>query len=99
MNPLLSRLAALRRRVRFLEGWQGICALLTLVVGAALVAGLLDWMVQVPSVVRGLLLAGLPPAPAGGGPRAPRLPPAPAPGQSPPAVARIGEVARREDSL
>jgi hypothetical protein len=59
MNPLLSRLASLRRKVRLLDGWQGVCALLGLVVGAVLVAGMLDWFVQLPSLVRGLLLVGI----------------------------------------
>ncbi len=59
MNPLLSRLAALRRRVLLLEGWRGVCALLTLLAGAVVVVGLLDWYVQLPSLVRGVLLAGI----------------------------------------
>lgn len=59
MNPLLSRLAALRRRVRLLEGWQGICAFLTAIIGAVVVAGLLDWAVQLPSFPRGVLLAAI----------------------------------------
>jgi hypothetical protein len=59
MNPLLSRLATLRRRVRLLEGWQGICALLTVIVGAVLLAGLLDWWVQLPSLIRGGLLVAI----------------------------------------
>ncbi|HEY6409709.1 MAG TPA: hypothetical protein VIY29_19805, partial [Ktedonobacteraceae bacterium] len=59
MNPLLSRLASLRRKVRLLDGWQGISALLTLLVGAVVVVGLLDWLVQLPSLVRGMLLVGI----------------------------------------
>src|SRR6266404_7110282 len=59
MNPLLSRLASLRRKVRLLDGWQGISALLTLLVGAVLVVGLLDWLVLLPSLVRGMLLVGI----------------------------------------
>src|SRR6516165_8020968 len=59
MNPLLSRLAALRRRVLILEGWRGVTALLSLLVGAVLFAGLVDWTVQLPSLVRGLLLVGI----------------------------------------
>jgi hypothetical protein len=58
-NPLLSRLAALRRWVRVLEGWQGICALATVLLGAIVVAGLLDWTVQLPSFMRGVLLAAI----------------------------------------
>jgi hypothetical protein len=59
-NPLLSRLASLRRRVRLLEGWQGLCALVIVAVGAALVAGLLDWwVIWLPSLVRAVLLVGI----------------------------------------
>ena len=32
---------------------------MTLVVGAVLVAGLLDWTVQLPSFIRGVLLVGI----------------------------------------
>ena len=59
MNPLLSRLASLRRRVLIIEGWRGTTALLSLVVGAVLFAGLIDWTVQLPSLVRALLLVGI----------------------------------------
>jgi hypothetical protein len=56
-NPILSRLSALRRRVRLLEGWQGVCAFLTVLIGAVVFAGLIDWAVQLPSFPRGVLLA------------------------------------------
>src|SRR5437763_11716603 len=56
MNPLLSRLAALRRRVLIVEGWRGVTALLSLLIGAVLFAGLVDWTIQLPSLVRGMLL-------------------------------------------
>jgi hypothetical protein len=59
MNPLLSRLAGLRRKVRLLEGWQGVCALLALVGGAVVVAGLLDWAVQLPSFIRSVVLVSI----------------------------------------
>jgi hypothetical protein len=59
MNPLLSRLAGIRRKVRVLETWQGVCAVLTLIVGTVVVAGLLDWWVQLPSFFRGLVLVGI----------------------------------------
>ncbi len=59
MNPLLSRLAGLRRRVRLLEAWQGICAFLTVLVGAVVVACLLDWTVPIPSFPRGVVLAAI----------------------------------------
>src|SRR5262249_42029374 len=59
MNPLLSRLASLRRRVRLLEGWRGVCAFLVLAIGTVVVAGLLDWYLQLPSLVRGTLLVGI----------------------------------------
>ena len=45
--------------VTLMEAWQGICALVTLVVGAVVVAGLLDWYVQLPSLIRGALLVGI----------------------------------------
>jgi hypothetical protein len=56
MNPLLSRLASLRRWTRLLEGWRGVCALFVLVVGVATLAGMLDWALQLPGLVRAMVL-------------------------------------------
>src|SRR3954454_9174619 len=59
MNPLLKRLASLRRRVRLLDGWQGVCALLTLLLGVGVAAGTIDYWVHLPSLVGALTLVGL----------------------------------------
>src|SRR4051812_14818298 len=59
MNPLLQRLASLRRKVRLLDGWQGLCALIAVVLVAAVIAGLLDYMLHLPSLVRAMLLVGI----------------------------------------
>ncbi len=60
MNPLQIRLAALRRRLRLVVSLRGVCWLLAFLVGAAALAGGLDWLLRLPGVPRALLLvAGL----------------------------------------
>jgi hypothetical protein len=59
MNPLKKRLAALRFRVRVLDGWLGVCALVALILGAFVAEGMLDFWMHLPSLVRGILLVGL----------------------------------------
>jgi hypothetical protein len=59
MNPLLRRLATLRLKVRFLDGWLGICALVALILGVGVSVGLLDFWVHLPSLVRAVFLVGL----------------------------------------
>jgi hypothetical protein len=59
MNPLLKRLATLRRKVRFLDGWLGICALVALILGVAVTVGVIDFWIHLPSLVRAVLLVGL----------------------------------------
>ncbi|HMF13082.1 MAG TPA: hypothetical protein VKE94_12280, partial [Gemmataceae bacterium] len=59
MNPLLRRLAMLRLKVRFLDGWLGICALVALILGVGVSVGLLDFWVHLPSLVRAVFLVGL----------------------------------------
>lgn len=63
MNPLQSRLATLRRRLRFLVTFRGVCALASVLLLAAVVGGLLDWALyrvgaDLPAVLRALLLVG-----------------------------------------
>jgi hypothetical protein len=58
MNPLHARLASLRRRWRFCITFRGVCWLAAVVLGTALVAGLLDWLVHLPGLVRALFLVG-----------------------------------------
>jgi len=58
MNPLQSRLVALRRRLRRVILWRGTSLLLIVIVGCAATAGLLDWQVHLPGLVRALLLVG-----------------------------------------
>jgi hypothetical protein len=59
MNPLQSRLAALRRRLRMVVLWRGLTGLFALLVGAVIVGGFLDWYVNLPTLVRALLLVGI----------------------------------------
>jgi hypothetical protein len=59
MNPLLRRLATLRLKVRFLDGWLGACALVTLILGVGVSVGVLDYWFHLPSLVRAVALVGL----------------------------------------
>jgi len=59
MNPLLQRLAALRWKVRMLDGWKGACALLALVLGVGVVVGVADCLLHLPTLLRGAFLVGL----------------------------------------
>jgi hypothetical protein len=65
MNPLQIRLAALRRRLRLLVTFRGVCCLLGFVLLTAALAGLFDWYVHclsfdLPRLTRALfLVAGL----------------------------------------
>src|SRR5687767_6943035 len=59
MNPLLKRLAALRWKVRLLDGWQGLCAMVALVLGVGVLVGTLDYWAHLPTLVRGASLVGL----------------------------------------
>lgn len=59
MNPILNRLASLRRKVRVLDGWQGVCALLGLILGVGVLVGTLDYFAHLPSLVRAVCLVGL----------------------------------------
>ena len=59
MNPLLKRLASLRVKVRLLDGWQGACALVALVLGVAVTVGVLDYFVHLPTLFRAATLVGL----------------------------------------
>src|SRR5438552_922166 len=58
MNPLQQRLAALRRRLRFVVTFRGVCWIIAIVCLALAAGGLLDWRVHLPDLVRALLLAG-----------------------------------------
>jgi hypothetical protein len=59
MNPLLKRLSALRLKVRLLEGWQGICALVALILGVSMLIGVLDYFTHLPTLIRALALVSL----------------------------------------
>ncbi len=59
MNPLQERLASLRRRLRLRIVWTAICALVGLLVGAALLVGIADWLLDLPSLMRALALVSL----------------------------------------
>ncbi len=59
MNPLQSRLAALRRRLRWVVLCRGVGSLAALVLAGVLLGMAFDWHFNLPSVVRALLLVGL----------------------------------------
>ena len=53
-NRLTRRFAALRRRLRFVTTFRGMSWVLAIVLFAAVIGGVLDWRVHLPSVVRAL---------------------------------------------
>ena len=55
-QQLRQRLAAVRRRLRFVTTFRGACWLLVILLGGAAVAGLLDWRLHLPGVILALLL-------------------------------------------
>ena len=57
-STLRKRLAALRRRLRLVATVRGSGLLLTVVLAAAVVAGLLDWRWHLPDLVRAIVLVG-----------------------------------------
>jgi hypothetical protein len=56
---LRQRLAALRRRLRFVATVRGSGLLLTVLLATAVAAGLLDWRWHLPDLVRAVVLAGM----------------------------------------
>src|SRR4051812_13198127 len=56
---LKQRLAALRRRLRFVATFRGAAWLAAVVLSVMLVAGALDWWLHLPALVRGVILTGL----------------------------------------
>ncbi|HEV3261541.1 MAG TPA: hypothetical protein VG013_32120 [Gemmataceae bacterium] len=60
MNPLQARLAALRRRLRVVVTFRGLCWLATVALSTAALAGLVDWRLpgHLPSLVRAVILTG-----------------------------------------
>lgn len=59
MNPLLKRLAVLRVKVRLLDGWQGVCAVIALVLGVTVAVGVLDFFFHLPNLFRAAALVSL----------------------------------------
>jgi hypothetical protein len=57
MNPLQTRLAVLRRRLRLVVSFRVACWVVTLVLAAGLLAGWLDWRLHLPALVRAAFLA------------------------------------------
>jgi len=57
-NTLRNRLAALRRRLRLVHTVRGVGLLVGCVVALIALAGLLDWQIHLPGLVRALLLVG-----------------------------------------
>lgn len=56
MNPLQSRLASLRHRIRSVTLFRGVSLVLAILIGSALLAGWLDWTMHFPALIRALLL-------------------------------------------
>lgn len=59
MNPLQSRLAALRRRLRLVALIRGVNLLCILILGSFILSGVLDWNLHLPAVIRAFLLVGI----------------------------------------
>jgi hypothetical protein len=57
MNPLQIRLAALRRRLRMVVTFRGLSWVVALLLLVLALAGLLDWRIHLPDLVRAVLLA------------------------------------------
>src|SRR5437763_1084765 len=57
MNSIKSRLASLRRRLWLATFWRGLCGVVALLAGGALIVGLVDYGVRLPALVRALALA------------------------------------------
>lgn len=57
-RTLPSRLAAIRRRLRFVTTFRGVSLLVALLCGTLLYAGLLDWSLHLPAFVRAVILVG-----------------------------------------
>ena len=57
MNPLQIRLAALRRRLRMVVTFRGLSWVAALLLLVLALAGLLDWRIHLPDLVRAVLLA------------------------------------------
>jgi hypothetical protein len=63
MNVLQGRLSALRRRLRLVVTFRGVCWLLTVLLGCAALVGLFDWLlnhwhIYLPGEIRALFLIG-----------------------------------------
>lgn len=58
-HPFPGRLAALRRRWRFVALTRGTAALLAAFLLAVALVGLLDWLVKLPDVIRAFCLVGI----------------------------------------
>ncbi len=59
MNPLSKRLASLRVKVRLLDGWQGVCALVALILGVGVTVGVADYFLHLPTLFRAVALVSL----------------------------------------
>src|SRR6266404_6215421 len=57
MNPLQIRLAALRRRLRMVVTFRGLSWVAAFLLLVLALAGLLDWRIHLPDLVRAVLLA------------------------------------------
>src|SRR6516165_6825243 len=56
---LFARLARVRRRLHLVALLQGLFALLALMLGGALVVGLVDWRLHMPGLARAVALVGI----------------------------------------
>lgn len=55
-RSLQARFAALRRRLRFVITLRGVGVLVSVLLAAAIVAGLIDWLIHLPSLLRAVAL-------------------------------------------
>ncbi len=59
MNPLIQRLADLRRRLRWVTTVRGLLATVSVLLGGMMLAGILDWRLQLPVLIRAFLLVSI----------------------------------------
>ncbi|GIW78708.1 MAG: hypothetical protein KatS3mg105_0515 [Gemmatales bacterium] len=57
MNPIQRRFSSLRRRLRWVIVFRGVCVCGSILLFSAAVIGLIDWLIVLPSFVRSVLLA------------------------------------------
>ena len=59
MNPLLARLAVVRRHYRWVTMASGLCAILGFALWSGLLVAFIDWYVHLPRLLRASALVGI----------------------------------------